>query len=59
MATLAAPVSTATATGEYGGTGIWSWLTTVDHKRIGTLYLFTALFFFCWGGMEADRKSVV
>ena len=53
MATLAAPVSTATATGEYGGTGIWSWLTTVDHKRIGTLYLFTALFFFCWGGMEA------
>ena len=26
-------------------TGVWSWLSTVDHKRIGTLYLFTALFF--------------
>src|SRR5919112_197308 len=34
-------------------TGLWSWLTTVDHKRIGTLYLFTSLFFFAWGGIEA------
>ncbi len=33
--------------------GVWSWLTTVDHKRIGTLYLFTSLFFFVWGGVEA------
>ena len=23
--------------------GLWSWLTTVDHKRIGALYLYTAL----------------
>jgi cytochrome c oxidase subunit 1 len=30
-----------------------SWLTTVDHKRIGTLYLYTALFFFMLGGLEA------
>ena len=29
------------------------WLTTVDHKRIGTLYLHTALFFFLVGGLEA------
>jgi cytochrome c oxidase subunit I len=36
-----------------GQKGIWSWLTTVDHKRIGTLYLFTALFFFLVGGLEA------
>jgi hypothetical protein len=21
----------------YGKTGLWSWLTTVDHKRIGAL----------------------
>ena len=27
-------------------TGIWSWLTTVDHKRIGALYLYTALLWF-------------
>ena len=34
-------------------TGLWSWLTTVDHKRIGTLYLFTSLFLFLVGGLEA------
>ena len=34
-------------------TGIWSWLTTVDHKRIGALYLITGLFFFVFGGLEA------
>jgi cytochrome c oxidase subunit 1 len=33
--------------------GIWSWLTTVDHKRIGALYLITALSWFAVGGMEA------
>ncbi len=34
-------------------TGIVSWLTTVDHKRIGFLYGITALFFFLVGGVEA------
>ena len=55
MATTAMPVGTATraAPHEYGKTGVWSWLTTVDHKRIGILYLYTSLFFFIWGGMEA------
>jgi cytochrome c oxidase subunit 1 len=33
--------------------GIWSWLTTVDHKRIGALYLYTALAWFAVGGLEA------
>ena len=33
--------------------GVWSWLTTVDHKRIGILYLVTALVFFAIGGIEA------
>ena len=32
---------------------LWSWITTVDHKRIGKLYLFSALFFFALGGLEA------
>jgi cytochrome c oxidase subunit I len=34
-------------------TGLVSWLTTVDHKRIGILYGITALFFFLVGGLEA------
>jgi cytochrome c oxidase subunit I len=33
--------------------GIWSWLTTVDHKRIGVMYGVTAFFFFLLGGIEA------
>jgi len=35
------------------GHGIWSWLATVDHKRIGILYGFSAFFFFILGGIEA------
>lgn len=34
-------------------TGIWSWVTTVDHKRIGLMYGYTAFFFFILGGLEA------
>jgi cytochrome c oxidase subunit 1 len=34
-------------------TGIWSWLTSVDHKRIGLMYLFTIMFFFFLGGIAA------
>src|SRR5690625_4333664 len=34
-------------------TGIWSWITTVDHKRIGLMYGVTAIFFFLVGGLEA------
>jgi cytochrome c oxidase subunit 1 len=30
-----------------------SWLTTVDHKRIGILYIWTALFFFAVAGIMA------
>ncbi|MBI4328422.1 MAG: cbb3-type cytochrome c oxidase subunit I, partial [Chloroflexi bacterium] len=37
----------------YHPTGIWDWLTTVDHKKIGMLYLTTAMAFFLLGGMEA------
>ena len=48
MATTAAPTTISPRSGTYSdsNTGIWSWLTTVDHKRIGTLYLYTALSFF-------------
>ncbi|MBA2595689.1 MAG: cbb3-type cytochrome c oxidase subunit I [Chloroflexota bacterium] len=33
--------------------GLWSWLTTVDHKRIAVLYGVTAFIFFLVGGLEA------
>jgi cytochrome c oxidase subunit 1 len=36
---------------EYGG--IWSWLTTVDHKRIGVMYGVSSFLFFVLGGIEA------
>ena len=34
-------------------TGLWSWITTVDHKRIGILYGGSAFVFFLIGGLEA------
>jgi cytochrome c oxidase subunit 1 len=52
MATAAVSPSYA-GTSESSHTGIWSWLTTVDHKRIGVLYLFTSLAWFAVGGIEA------
>jgi len=33
--------------------GVWSWVTTVDHKRIGILYGVSSIFFFLVGGSEA------
>src|SRR5215211_4076448 len=54
MATTAAPSHAAPGAHAYGEhNGLWSWLATVDHKRIGVLYLFTALTFFVIGGLEA------
>jgi len=54
MATTALDQHGAHATaGHAEPTGLWSWLTTVDHKRIGILYGATAFFFFLLGGIEA------
>jgi cytochrome c oxidase subunit 1 len=33
--------------------GLISWLTTVDHKKLGILYLYTTFFFFLIGGLMA------
>ena len=33
--------------------GLWSWLTTVDHKRIGLMYMWSVIFFFLIGGLLA------
>ncbi|GIU91361.1 MAG: hypothetical protein KatS3mg011_0267 [Acidimicrobiia bacterium] len=30
-------------------TGLWSWITTVDHKKIGIMYGYTAFVFFFSG----------
>ena len=33
--------------------GLWGWITTVDHKRIGVLYGVTAFIFLLFAGIEA------
>ena len=38
--------------------GWWSWVTTVDHKRIGILYGVTAFIFFLISGVEALMMRV-
>ncbi|MGI9041655.1 MAG: cytochrome c oxidase subunit I [Gemmatimonadales bacterium] len=53
MATTAVDQHQAHAGAYHGKSGLWSWLTTVDHKRIGILYGTTAFFFFLVGGLEA------
>ena len=47
-----ATVTAAPAATIYEGS-LWSWITTVDHKRIGVLYGVTAFIFFLLGGLEA------
>lgn len=49
---MATTVTTAHAPAETQS-GVWSWITTVDHKRIGALYGVTAFIFFMLGGIEA------
>jgi cytochrome c oxidase subunit 1 len=35
------------------GKGLWSWMTTLDHKRIGLMYFLSILIFFFIGGIYA------
>ncbi|HMG97015.1 MAG TPA: cbb3-type cytochrome c oxidase subunit I, partial [Gemmatimonadaceae bacterium] len=53
MASTAYPAPAHAPAYSGGQSGLWAWLTTVDHKRIGILYLYTALGFFMFGGLEA------
>ena len=48
MASIAVPKP-----GGYDRPAILDWLTTVDHKKLGILYFYTALFFFAVGGVLA------
>jgi cytochrome c oxidase subunit 1/cytochrome c oxidase subunit I+III len=52
-ATLTNALVTATPRREEKFGGLYGWVATVDHKRIGILYLLTTLFFFMVGGVEA------
>ncbi len=48
MATIAVP-----RPGEYRRPVVLEWLTTVDHKKLGILYLYFTMFFFAVGGILA------
>jgi cytochrome c oxidase subunit 1 len=45
-------MSAANSGGIYSG-GLWSWITTVDHKRVGVMYGIASLLFLVFGGVEA------
>jgi cytochrome c oxidase subunit I len=53
MATVASSPPYTAASTTKAPSGLWDWITTVDHKKIGQMYLYTAIFFFIWGGVEA------
>src|SRR6202522_1047674 len=46
----------------YGGESVGEWLkgwvTTVDHKRLGILYILFSVFFLVIGGIEATIKRI-
>src|SRR5487761_2540987 len=48
MATIAIPKHTG-----YTRPALLDWLTTVDHKKLGVLYLYSSMFFFAVGGVLA------
>jgi len=41
------------APGKSAGAVIWDWMTTVDHKKIGVMYIFLGVIYFIVGGLEA------
>ena len=53
MSSLPIPVPNIKISRPVNPTGIWSWITTVDHKRIGIMYGITAFILFLSGGIEA------
>ena len=53
MKALNIPTAGAAEVAVYRDRKLLRWISTVDHKEIGILYLFAALFFFVIGGLEA------
>ena len=53
MASVTTTVKTRGVRRPHATTGLWSWFTTVDHKKIGLMYGMAAFVFFILGGLEA------
>src|SRR2546425_2276767 len=53
MSSDAIAIQTAEAAGQPWVATLHEWVTTVDHKRLGVLYILYALFFLVIGGIEA------
>src|ERR1700730_17829963 len=54
MSSDAIAIQTTEAAGGPGVETLHEWVTTVDHKRLGILYILYALFFLVIGGIEAS-----
>ena len=50
---MATSVATPEALGHEEVGGVWGWITTVDHKKLGILYIVTAIGFFIMSGILA------
>jgi len=54
MAAISAPVPRARFAARWDkNRGVLGWITTVDHKKIAIMYLYTTFFFFLVGGVMA------
>ncbi|HEX8274517.1 MAG TPA: cytochrome c oxidase subunit I [Longimicrobiaceae bacterium] len=53
MASTATVATAPHVAAHHGPTGLWSWVTTVDHKRIGIMYGVVSFIWFLVGGLEA------
>src|SRR6266851_935912 len=58
MSSDAIAIQTAEAAGRPWVATLHEWVTTVDHKRLGVLYILYALFFLVIGGIEATIMRV-
>src|SRR6202142_497424 len=58
MSSDAIAIGTAEATGRPWLATLYEWVITVDHKRLGVLYILYALFFLDIGGIEASIMRI-
>src|SRR6266403_4404393 len=58
MSSVAIAIQTTEAAGRPWVATLHEWVTTVDHKRLGVLYILYALFFLVVGGIEATIMRV-
>src|SRR5437660_8630491 len=58
MSSDAIAIQTAEAAGQPWVERLHEWVTTVDHKKLGILYILYALFFLVIGGIEATIMRI-